>query len=296
MNSMLCQRCCAPGATHTHLRARIARDSLPRTLTCEKALPMSTPTRSLKYEYAKYLDLEIDFYKETMSRPALMKLGDDAFAALESAIQLELSEIVMNDAVNALIMRRLKLPTYERWRRNRLKVLEQFRRADHWGLASTLHLADAVRPQEHPHVVVAGPHVEERTLYLAAHGAHVTALSDVDDEALMTKVMVAAAQAGLSSQVDSCSDGLDEWSPSVPVRAVVWHAQVLDSLSAERRMRVLALLQNATVAGGVHYIEGVSSEARTSASIRSLIANYPGWQAPADSGNGVIVLHKPRVA
>ncbi|MBC7841225.1 MAG: hypothetical protein H7099_02900 [Gemmatimonadaceae bacterium] len=257
---------------------------------------MSTPTRSLKYEYAKYLDLEIDFYKETMSRPALMKLGDDAFAAMEAAIQLELSEIVMNDAVNALIMKRLKLPTYERWRRNRLKVLEQFRRADHWGLASTLHLADAVRPQDHPHVVVAGPHVEERTLYLAANGAHVTALSDVDDEALMSKVMVAAAQAGLSGQVASCSDGLDVWSPSVPVRAVVWHAQVLDSLSAERRTRVLAQLQDATVAGGVHYIEGVPTEARTTASIRSLIANYPGWHAPTDSGNGVIVLHKPRVA
>jgi hypothetical protein len=256
----------------------------------------SMPTRSLKHEYATYLDRQIEYYKNSIPYPAVLKLGDDAVAAMEKRVQLELSEIVMEDAVNALIMKRLKLPTYERWRRNRLKIVEQFRRADHWGLSSTQRLADAVRPQEHPRVVVAGPHVEERTLYLAANGAHVTALGETDDEELVTKVLVAAAQAGLSGQVVGYADGLDEWSPAVPVRAVIWHAQVLDALSPERRQRVLAHLQNATAAGGVHYIEGVPSEARMTASIRSLIAHYPGWQAPADIGDGVIVLHKPRVA
>ena len=257
---------------------------------------LSTPTRSLKHEYATYVDLEIERYKDSVARSALMKLADDAVASMGAGDQLELSELVLVDAVNELIMRRLRIPPYDRWRRNRLKMLEQFRRAEHWGLSAAQHLVDAVRPQEHPHVVVAGPHVEERTLYLAAHGAHVTALGDFDDEELVNKVLVAAALAGLSAQVVGCADGLDEWSPSVPVRAVIWHAQVLDALSAERRVRVLAQLQNATAAGGVHYIEGVPAAARTTASIRALIENYPGWQAPADTGDGVIVLHKPRVA
>lgn len=257
---------------------------------------LSTPTRSLKHEYATYVDLEIERYKDTIPRSSLLKLADDAVASMSVGAQLELSELVLCDAVNELIMRRLKIPAYDRWRRNRLKMLEQFRRADHWGLSATQHLVDAVRPQDHPHVVVAGPHVEERTLYLAAHGAHVTALGDLDDEELVSKVLVAAALAGLSGQVVGCADGIDEWLPVVPVRAVVWHAQVLDSLSPERRARVLAHLQDATAAGGVHYIEGVSTESRATASIRSLLANYPGWQAPADTGDGVIVLHKPRVA
>ena len=257
---------------------------------------LSTPTRSLKHEYATYVDLEIERYKDSIPRSSLLKLADDAVASLRAGTQLELSELVLCDAVNELIMRRLKIPAYDRWRRNRLKMLEQFRRADHWGLSATQHLVDAVRPQDHPHVVVAGPHVEERTLYLAAHGAHVTALGDLDDEALVTKVLVAAAQAGLSGQVVGCADGIDEWLPLVPVRAVIWHAQLLDALSPERRARVLAHLQDATAAGGVHYIEGVSTESRATASIRSLLANYPGWQAPADTGDGVIVLHKPRVA
>lgn len=257
---------------------------------------LSTPTRSLKHEYANYVDLEIEHYKDSISREALMKLADDAVASMSARAQLELSELVLCDAVNELIMRRLKIPTYERWRRNRLKILEQFRRADHWGLSATQRLVDAVRPQEHPHIVVAGPHVEERTLYLAAHGAHVTAIGELDDEELVGKVLVAAAQAGLSGQVVGCADGLDEWLPVVPVRAIIWHAQVLDSLTPEKRARVLAHLQNATAAGGVHYIEGVPSDSRRSAAISSLIANYVGWQAPTDTGDGAIVLHKPRVA
>ncbi len=257
---------------------------------------LSTPTRSLKHEYATYVDLEIERYKDSIPRSSLLKLADDAVAAMSSGAQLELSELVLCDAVNELIMRRLKIPPYDRWRRNRLKMLEQFRRADHWGMATTQHLVDAVRPQDHPHVVVAGPHVEERTLYLAAHGAHVTAIGELDDEELVTKVLVAAALAGLSGQVIGCADGLDEWLPVVPVRAVIWHAQVLDALSPERRKRVLAHLQDATAAGGVHYIEGVPNESRGTASIRSLIANYPGWRTPEDTGDGVIVLHKPRVA
>ncbi len=257
---------------------------------------MSTPPRSLKYEYEKYVDLEIEHYKDSIPRTSLLKLADDAVDALRTGTQLELSELVLCDAVNELIMRRLKIPHYDRWRRNRLKILEQFRRAEHWGMSATQHLVEAVRPQEHPHVVVTGPHVEERTLYLAAHGAHVTAIGEQDDEELVSKVLVAAAQAGLSGQVVGCADGLDEWLPVVPVRAVIWHAQVIDALPPDKRARVLAHLQNATAAGGVHYIEGVPAESRRTASIRTLIAEYAGWLAPADVGDGVIVLHKPRVA
>ena len=257
---------------------------------------LSTPTRSLKHEYANYVDLEIERYKDSISRSALLKLADDAIAAMSAGSQLELSELVLCDAVNELIMRRLKLPAYDRWRRNRLKVLEQFRRADHWGLLATDHLVAAVRPEEHPRIVVAGPHVEERTLYLAAHGAHVTAIGEQHDEALVTKVLVAAAQAGLSAQVEGHADGLAQWSPLVPVRAVIWHAQLLDSLTPEQRASVLRRLQEATAAGGVHYIEGVPTELRSSAAISSLIANYSGWQTPADAGDNVIVFHKPRVA
>jgi hypothetical protein len=257
---------------------------------------LSTPTRSLKHEYATYVDLEIERYKDSIPRSSLLKLADDAVASLRGGTQLELSELVLCDAVNELIMRRLKIPVYDRWRRNRLKMLDQFRRADHWGLASSQQLVNTVRPEEHPHVVVAGPHVEERTLYLAAHGAHVTAIADMDDEPLVNKVLVAAAQAGLSGQVAGCADGLDEWSPAVPVRAVIWHAQVLEALTPERRSRVVAHLQNATAAGGVHYIEGMHTDGRAVAALRALMAQYPGWQRPAESDDGVIVLHKPRVA
>lgn len=254
------------------------------------------PMRSLKHEYATYVEYETERYKDSISRPVLLKLADDAVTTLTTGQQLELSELVLCDAVNELIKRRLKLPNYDRWRRNRLKILEQFRRADHWGLSAAQRLVEAVRPEEHPHVLVAGPHVQERTLYLAAHGAHVTAVTELDEDELVEQVLCAAATAGLSGQVEGCADGLDGWAPSVPLRAVVWHAQVLASLAPERRARVIAHLQAATAAGGVHYIEGVPLEQRAGSPRIALMAEYAGWQAPVDSGDGIIVLHKPRVA
>jgi hypothetical protein len=257
---------------------------------------LSTPTRSLKHEYATYVDLEIERYKDSIPRHALLKLADDAVSELGAATQLVLNELVLVDAVNAMIMRRMKLPNYDRWRRNRLKILDQFRRAEHWGLAASQHLAAAVRPEEHPHIVVAGPHVEERTLYLAANGAHVTALGELHEEDLVTNVLMAAAQAGISGQVVACADGLDEWAPDRPVGAVVWHTAVLNALSPERRARVMAHLQDATAAGGVHYIEGLRDSSGGAISLRSLVAAYPGWQTPDVARDGVIVLHKPRVA
>jgi hypothetical protein len=258
---------------------------------------LSTPTRSLRHEYATYVDLEIERYKDSIARSALLTLADDAVAELGLGTQLVLNELVLVDAVNALIMRRLKLPSYDRWRRNRLKILDQLRRAEHWSASAAQHLAAAVRPEDHPHIVVAGPHVEERALYLAANGAHVTALGDLHDEDLVTSVLMAAAQAGISGQVEACADGLDEWAPEVPVRAVVWHMAVLNALSPERRARVMAHLQNATAAGGVHYIEGFRGDSAAGAmSMPSLVAAYPGWQRPESERDGIIVLHKPRVA
>jgi hypothetical protein len=252
-------------------------------------MPLSPTTRSLKHEYEIYLEREIEYYKNALPRSSLLKLADEVVVHLRAEPQLALDEVVLASAVDDEIRRRLKLQPYNHWRRHRLKALEQYRRADHWGLRDE-SLVTVVRPEEHPHVVVAGPHAEERALYLAAHGAHVTAIGELDDEELVDKVLVAAAQVGLSGQVDGCSDGLDAFAPSLPVRAVVWHMQVLLQLPPERRETVLAWLQQTTAAGGVHYIEGaVSAEELSEA--------YAGWSSsqPGDDDR-VLVFRKPRVA
>lgn len=248
---------------------------------------MLQPPRSLRHEYAIYLEREIEYYKMMLPRSALLKLADDVVAQMRAQDQLAFDDVLLTSAVDEEIRKRRNLKSYERWRRDRLKVLAQYRRADHWGLQDESLVAE-VRPHEHPHVLVAGPLSEERALYLAANGAHVTAVAEMADEELVEKVLVSAANVGLSSQVEGWADGIDAYAPIFPVRAVVWHMQVLLQLSPERQAAVLARLQETTAAGGVHYIEGVDAGGLESA--------YSGWAPGAPPADGVLVFRKPRVA
>jgi hypothetical protein len=117
----------------------------------------------------------------------------------------------------------------------------------------------------------------------------VTAIAEMHEEDLVEKVLVAAAQVGLSGQVEGWCDGIAAYAPQLPVRAVVWHMQVLLQLPEERRAAVLAWLQETTAAGGVHYIEGAEEI--------SLEHEYEGWSSGDESAvDGVLVFRKPRVA
>ena len=254
------------------------------------------PAHSLRHEYALYVEREVERYKDQIPRSALLALGDEAATVLRSGEQLALSEIVMREAVDEIIVRRLALPPYNTWRRRRLRLVEQYRRAETWGLAAARALVEAVRPEEHPRVVVAGPSLHDRTLYLAANGAHVTALGEYHDESLVDQVLVAAAEVGLATRVEGYADGIDAWLPEQPVRAVVWHASVLEALGPDRVARVLTLMQDATVDGGVHFVEGVDGTRLVCGSASALAAQYPGWAVSQGAGDGVVLLHKPRVA
>lgn len=254
------------------------------------------PAHSLKHEYALYVEREVERYKDQIPRTALLALGDEAATQLCSAEQLALSEIMMREAVDEIIVRRLKLPPYATWRRRRLRLQEQYRRAETWGLAAGRALVEAVRPEEHPRVVVAGPQLQDRALYLAANGAHVTALGEYEDEPLVDQMLVAAAEVGLATRIEGYADGIDAWLPEQPVRAVVWHAAVLEALGPDRVARVLTLMQDATVDGGVHFVEGVDGSRLVCGTATALAAQYPGWAMSHGPGEGVVLLHKPRVA
>ncbi|MCU0625267.1 MAG: hypothetical protein MUF21_02100 [Gemmatimonadaceae bacterium] len=254
------------------------------------------PAHSLKHEYALYIEREVERYKDSIPRTAMLALGDEAVTQMRAAEQLELGEIVLREAVDEIIVRRLRLPHYQAWRRRRLRLQEQYRRAETWGLAAGRALVEAVRPEEHPHVVVAGPQLQERALYLAANGAHVTALGEYEDESLVDQVLVAAAEVGLAQRIEGFADGIDAWLPTQQVRAVIWHASVLEALGPDRVARVLTLMQDATADGGVHFIEGVDGTRVVLGSASALAAQYPGWDLSQAPGDGVVLLRKPRVA
>jgi cyclopropane fatty-acyl-phospholipid synthase-like methyltransferase len=126
--------------------------------------------------------------------------------------------------------------------------------------------------------LVAGAVDESPTLYLAANGCRVTAL-DEEPEAV-DRVMHAALRAGLTDRIDARVGGLESWSPDSPLFAVIVSDAALSTLTLEERARVLAILQRATIDGGVHLVQALAGH--EGESLNELRKLYRGWSVQVD--------------
>ena len=118
-------------------------------------------------------------YKDSISRAALLKIGDEAVAALHSGAQFTMSELLLCDEVDKIIRKRLRIPSYTTWRKKelkRLKELEEFRRPERWGVSSDSVLAREVHLPAASRVLVAGATASNAAKYLAAQGCSVMAI------------------------------------------------------------------------------------------------------------------------
>src|SRR2546430_1210828 len=102
--------------------------------------------RSLKYEYELYVENEIENYKESVSRSAILKIGDEAAASLRSGEQFAMNELLLWAEVDRIIRKRLRIPGYDTWRRKRIKMLKEYRRPEHWGIRPDGVLAREIHP------------------------------------------------------------------------------------------------------------------------------------------------------
>lgn len=268
--------------------------------------------RSLKHEYELYVEREIEDYKDSIPRNAILKIGDEAVASLADQAQVALTEILIWQEVDRIISRRLRLPTYQTWRRRRLKELERYRRPEHWGLDPEAAVVRELQHSSDRHVLVAGATAEGQAMFLAAHGCAVTAL---DPEAgAMQRVLAAAQQAGLLDRVRGYCSDLSSWDPDVELHAVVCSAAALNGLSAADRERVITVLQSATADGGVHLVETLaggieldasqvatpSAQEATVVAIEELEARYRGWRVSLErtheNGSRTFMARKEAVA
>jgi hypothetical protein len=238
------------------------------------------PSRSLKHEYALYLEREIEDYKESVPRSVLLKIGDDAVRALADQQQFALTELLLCDEVDKIIFKRLRLASYSTWRRNRIKLLEELRRPEHWGLSRDDLVVRAVNTAStDSRVLIAGAMVETPALYLAANGCDVTALAEPD---AVQRVLDAAEQAGLGERVHASAAALDSFTPEAPLTAVICTPTAFQGLGASERARVIQVLQSATADGGVHLVETIAAGRRKSPSIDELRKRYRGWDVTID--------------
>lgn len=243
----------------------------------------SRPQVSLRHEYEVYVEQEIENYKYSLSRTAMLRIGDEAVAGLEESLQPEFGEIVLCSEVDRIIRQRLRIPSYATWRRRRVKLLAQYRTPEHWGLAADAPLVREIRSAEDSRVLVAGvQHREGPVLYLAANGHQVTAVED--DEEAVERVISAAGQAGLISRIHGESTGLAAWLPDAPLNAVVVTPGALHGLSADQRQRVIDLLKGATLDGGVHLVETLMAGG-SAVTEEELRVRYRGWDVSVFSGD-----------
>lgn len=248
--------------------------------------------RSLRHEYELYVEAEIENYKESIPRHVLLGIGDDAVAALERDAQLSLTEMLLCEEVDRIIFRRLRLPSYDTWRRRRVKAAAELRRPERWGLTADAAVVRRVVPSADGAVLVAGSGTENSALYLAAHGCDVLTIGG--EAEAMALVLSQAEAAGLSARVHALAGTLGSFIPDAPLRAVVCSLSALAALSKGERARAIEMLQRMTADGGMHLVQGVGG-GRSKRVLDELMSSYPaGWRVSmeGDPGQGTLVAWK----
>ncbi len=239
-------------------------------------MPPRNSPRSLRHEYQQYVEREVEDYKNSVSTVFLHSIAAEAARTLDESAQLGMREVLLADEVDRIIARRLRLPSYETWRRRREKNANELRRPEHWGLRPDTPLSQAIpAPTTSAQVLVAGARVEGSALYLAANGCEVTAIEP--EVAVVNRVLRAARDAGLTEKVRGFAADLVSFTPDGPLAAVICTPAAFAGLSVFEREQVLRLLQQATSDGGVHLIETlVAGQAvLTEEELRS---SYSGWE------------------
>jgi hypothetical protein len=236
-------------------------------------MAQSTP-RSLKHEYEIFVDQEIENYKDSIPRSAILRIGDEAVLELAEAKEPGFDEILLCTQVDQIIRRRLRVPTYATWRRRRLKLIAEYRRPERWGLTADTPLVREIPADREANVVLLGAEEESTAMYLAANGCHVTAVQE--DANIVERVLNAAGQVGLTSRVVGHVGPVANWYPNAPLNAVVSSSSAFAGLAPTERTRVIQILKSATIDGGVHLVQTIAAGS-ASMSADELRRQYQGW-------------------
>jgi len=239
-----------------------------------------------KQHYQEYILQRIEGFKNSIGREELMRLGDEAASELQaiSEGQFVLTEVLMLETVDRLIVKRLALRPYRRWREQFRKLREAQRTPVHWGLDGGCALARLLpRIESHDTALVIGAGAEAATYLLAAHDAVVTFVAcDVGCVERVESRMAAEALASLfEGFVAPLGPGLPGFLEALDgVDIVVLDPNTLSGFKPHARAELLADLQRRSRPGGVHVVLG-GSRTLSSDSIRALYAGWTVEEEPA---------------
>jgi len=238
------------------------------------------PSRSLKQEYQEFILQRIEEYKNALPREALLQIGDEAVRELQASAQDQylLTEVLLLEHVDRIISRRLRLPSFPRWRQKHRALREAQREPTHWGLDHA-HPIVAWAPRLEPGdlVVVVGAAALPEALFLAAHDIEVF-LVDQDLGAVEAAEGRAVTEQ-LAGALQALVISFGSWFPDLSPSLVVLEPRSLADLRAKDRTALIADLQARTRSGGVHVVlsAGASREV-IPLGPEALQTLYSGWQ------------------
>ena len=255
---------------------------------------------SLQQQYQQYIMQRIEAYKHALSRNELMKLAAEATAEMVGSLegQLVLTEVLVLESVDRLIMKRLKLPSYKRWRTHFQSIRESQREPNRWGLQPhhpLIRLLPRLEPGDR--AVLVGTGCGAAACLLAAYDVQVTFLAA--DLARVEALELQLASEALGETVEAYVVQLGNgWLPSFDGEAhlVLIDADALRDLTPAERDWLVGALQGATGAAGAHVLmAGEGAPATT------LLSYYDGWMREHQSarrragtpGSGDLLLEKP---
>ena len=243
--------------------------------------PVRRAPRSIKQEYQEFVLQRLEEYKNTVPRAELLQIGDEAVRELQASAQDQylLTEVLLLEHVDRIIARRLRLPSFPRWRQKHRALREAQREPTHWGFDRGHPIvlwAERLEPGDV--VVVLGAAALGEALYLAAHDAEVFLL-DQDLGAVEAAEGRAVAEQ-LAGVFQALVINFGSWFPDLSPTLVAIAPGCLGHLRAKQRTSLISDLQVRTPSGGVHVILPPATENREVIPLapEAFQTLYQGWQ------------------
>lgn len=244
-------------------------------------LPVRRAPRSLKQEYQEFILQRLEEFKNTLPRADLLRIGDEAVRELQTSAQDQylLTEVLLLEHVDRIIARRLRLPSFPRWRQKHRALREAQREPTHWGLDRGHPLVPwAARVESGDIIVVLGAGALGEALFLAAHDAEVFLLDQ--DLGAVEAAEGRAVTEQLAGAFQALVINFGSWFPDLAPSLVAIAPGCLAQLRAKQRTSLIADLQVRTPTGGIHVVLPPAAEHREVIPLapEALQTLYRGWQ------------------
>ena len=255
--------------------------SVPLHSTKPGMTPIRRAPRSLKQEYQEFILQRLEEYKNTVPRAELLQIGDEAVRELQASAQDQylLTEVLLLEHVDRIIARRLRLPSFPRWRQKHRALREAQREPTHWALDPGHPIVPwAARLEPGDVVVVLGAAALAEALFLAAHDAEVFLLDQ--DLGAVEAAEGRAVTEQLAGTFQALVINFGSWFPDLAPALVAIAPGTLGPLRTKERTSLIADLQVRTPSGGVHVVLPPEAPSRGVISLapEALQSLYSGWQ------------------